>query len=125
MGEIRFENMFIDGKKIEVNSNCYTFVWKSSVNKNEIKMFEKIKELVSEINLTEIKDFTVSAGTLIEDLTLILNCLNEKTMSITPSFTEGNRLNIDKKSTVLLKYVKNQKNCISSSVIGSLVPRRA
>jgi len=50
MGEIKFENVFIDGTKIEANANKYTFVWRSAVNKNEMKMFEKIKVMVDEIN---------------------------------------------------------------------------
>ena len=31
--EIKFENLFIDGTKIEANANRYTFVWKKSTKK--------------------------------------------------------------------------------------------
>ncbi len=36
--EVRFENVFIDGTKLEANANKYTFVWKKTVLKNEGKM---------------------------------------------------------------------------------------
>ncbi|AGX45379.1 hypothetical protein CLSA_c44420 [Clostridium saccharobutylicum DSM 13864] len=29
--EILFENVFVDGTKIEANANCYTFVWKKVI----------------------------------------------------------------------------------------------
>lgn len=31
LGEIKFENLFVDGTKIEANANRYTFVWKKVV----------------------------------------------------------------------------------------------
>ena len=40
--EIEFKNLFIDGTKIEANANKYTFVWKKSVSKNEIKLGESL-----------------------------------------------------------------------------------
>lgn len=45
-GEISFENLFIDGTKIESAANKYTFVWKKSVDKNLKKMIEKIPVFV-------------------------------------------------------------------------------
>jgi len=45
IGEIEFDNLFVDGTKIEANANRYTFVWKKVVNKNEAKMFVKIQSL--------------------------------------------------------------------------------
>ena len=41
IGEIKYENIFIDGTKIEANANKYSFVWKKAVNKNEVKLQEK------------------------------------------------------------------------------------
>lgn len=35
LGEIQYENVFIDGTKIEANANKYTFVWKKATNKRE------------------------------------------------------------------------------------------
>ena len=53
IGEIKFENLFVDGTKIEAIANRYTFVWKKVVNKNEAKMFEKIMEWSSPTRHTE------------------------------------------------------------------------
>lgn len=43
MGELSKETVFIDGTKLEVCVNKYTFVWKKSVGKWEEKMFLKIR----------------------------------------------------------------------------------
>jgi transposase len=48
--EIKYQNIFIDGTKIEANANKYSFVWKKAVNKNEVKLHEKIKQLIEKIN---------------------------------------------------------------------------
>lgn len=48
MEEIRYEHLFVDGTKIEANSNKYTFVWKKSVNKFECRLDEKLEETVKE-----------------------------------------------------------------------------
>ena len=42
MGEIDFENIFIDGTKIEANANRYTFVWRTAVEKLFAKLEEKL-----------------------------------------------------------------------------------
>lgn len=39
--EIKFENLFVDGTKIEANANRYTFVWKKAVDKFEARLQEK------------------------------------------------------------------------------------
>jgi len=46
--EISFENIFIDGTKIEAASNKYTFVWKKAVTKNQQKLMDKIPSLFQE-----------------------------------------------------------------------------
>ncbi len=48
--EIKLENMFIDGTKLEANANKYTFVWKKSINKSEIKLQEKLRILIKTLN---------------------------------------------------------------------------
>lgn len=42
MGEVDFENVFIDGTKIEANANRYTFVWRTAVEKLSAKLEEKL-----------------------------------------------------------------------------------
>ena len=43
MNEIEFENLFVDGTKIEANANRYTFVWKKATDKFEEKLQKKSK----------------------------------------------------------------------------------
>ena len=43
IGEINFENIFIDGTKIEAYANKYSFVWRKSIEKSKEKLQEKIK----------------------------------------------------------------------------------
>jgi transposase len=48
-GEIDFQNLFIDGTKIEANANRYSFVWKKSVNRYEARLDEKLSETVDKL----------------------------------------------------------------------------
>jgi transposase len=41
---------YIDGTKIESASNKYTFVWRGSVEKNKVKLEEKIRRVLSDID---------------------------------------------------------------------------
>lgn len=50
MGEISGENLFIDGTKLEANANRYTFVWKKSVEKKELKLCSKLPSILDEIH---------------------------------------------------------------------------
>jgi transposase len=49
-GELPFENVFIDGTKIEANANKYTFVWKKATEKFENRLPEKVTALFGKIN---------------------------------------------------------------------------
>ena len=48
LGELSGDAIFIDGTKIEVCANKYTFVWKKAVTKNQEKLYTKIASLVAE-----------------------------------------------------------------------------
>lgn len=48
--EISFENLYIDGTKIEANANKYSFVWKKAIEKNSAKQNAKIDALLCAIN---------------------------------------------------------------------------
>lgn len=48
IGEISGINIFIDGTKIESVANKYTFVWKKTVTKNQMKLFQKACVLCAE-----------------------------------------------------------------------------
>ena len=73
-GEIHFENLFIDGTKIEANANKYTFVWKGFIEKSEAKLQDKAaKYLQEELGFTKLPEY-ISAEYLqkvLSDLVLI------------------------------------------------------
>jgi hypothetical protein len=46
--EVSFQNIFIDGTKLEAVANKYTFVWKKAVTKNQQKLTDKIPSLFQE-----------------------------------------------------------------------------
>lgn len=50
MNEIKYENIFIDGTKIEANANRYTFVWKKAIKKFEDKLQDKMRETLESLN---------------------------------------------------------------------------
>ena len=49
LGEIKYEHLFVDGTKIEANANKYSFVWKKSTTKYEMRLHEKLAKLVPEL----------------------------------------------------------------------------
>lgn len=102
IGEVRFENFFVDGTKIEANANRYTFVWKKVVNKNEAKMFVKIQDCLEEINQTYKTSFTVSKETLCSDLKKVLSYLGEKRKQEKIEFIHG----IGKRKPALQKFTE-------------------
>lgn len=89
LGEIKYENVFIDGTKIEANANKYTFVWKKAVMKNEAKMHLKIKELLDVINHDYIQAFTFSEETALADLLSVLTFLESKCKEADIVFVHG------------------------------------
>lgn len=78
IGEVEFENLFVDGTKIEANANRYTFVWKKVVNKNETKMLEKIQTCIETVNLTYLTQFAAAKDTILNDIKKVLDFVNEK-----------------------------------------------
>ena len=45
--EISFENLFIDGTKIEANANKYSFVWRKTTEKNAAKLQDKLTQTLA------------------------------------------------------------------------------
>lgn len=60
LNEIKFENIFIDGTKIEANANRYSFVWKKSTEKFEVKLQEKIRTTLENMKLEMDLKITIS-----------------------------------------------------------------
>ncbi|URZ16358.1 IS1182 family transposase ISCpe5 [Clostridium felsineum DSM 794] len=100
--ELLFENVFIDGTKIEANANRYTFVWKKAIYKNEGKMFDKILALVENINVESLKGFTIEKETLIDDINKILEWLLFEKEKRNIEFVHG----IGKRKTAIQKWVE-------------------
>ncbi|KGE19464.1 IS1182 family transposase [Paenibacillus wynnii] len=50
---VSLEHYFVDGTKIEANANRYTFVWGKAVNKNKLKLQEKVHALFASIEAAE------------------------------------------------------------------------
>ena len=73
-GEIQFENLFIDGTKIEANANKYTFVWRGAIVKSEAKLQDKVaKYLAEELGFIKIPEYITSdyLQKVLSDLVLI------------------------------------------------------
>jgi hypothetical protein len=77
MQEIRFENIFIDGTKIEANANKYTFVWKKATDKFENKLQEKIKVILEALPIDlDIKISKVKGKVTVDYISKIIDKLN-------------------------------------------------
>ena len=50
LGEIQFENLFLDRTKIEANANRYSFVWLRSIEKFESNLHSKIELFFTQVN---------------------------------------------------------------------------
>lgn len=51
LGEIGFENLFVDGTKMEANANRYSFVWAKTVGKHQARLEEKIQAFLREMTV--------------------------------------------------------------------------
>ncbi|KUO61720.1 MAG: transposase [Gracilibacter sp. BRH_c7a] len=102
IGEVQFENLFVDGTKIEANANRYTFVWKKVVTKNKAKMFLRIQSCIEEINLAYKNSFIVNKETLLGDLKKVLTYLEEKRQHEEIDFVHG----IGKRKSMLQKFIE-------------------
>ncbi len=113
LGEIKYENVFIDGTKIEASANRYTFVWKKAVTKNEEKMHIKEQALINEINLDYIQSFTLSSHTAQADLSRILKFLADKSKEENLEFVHGRGSRpskLQKQYEQTEKYLNRQKS---------------
>ena len=59
--EICFENLFIDGTKIEANANKYSFVWRKTIEKNAEKLKAKLAEAMQQIRQCHALDIPETA----------------------------------------------------------------
>ena len=83
-GELDFQNVFIDGTKIEANANKYSFVWRKSINKYEQRLETKLGLALADIRsryLTGLPDESDGAS--------LLDFLNEQVQQQGVSFVHG------------------------------------
>jgi transposase len=102
IGEVNFENLFVDGTKIEANANRYTFVWKKAVDKNQAKMYLKIQSCIDRLNQTYTTEFKISKETLLYDLKIVLAYLEDKARQEQLEFVHG----IGKKKSKLQRLIE-------------------
>lgn len=105
IGEVNFENLFVDGTKIEANANRCTFVWKKVVNKNEAKMYLKIQSCIEETNEAYQTGFKITKETLMDDLKAVLAYLEDKRQREQIEFVYG----IGKRKSKLQKFTEEFK----------------
>ncbi len=114
-GEVNFENLFVDGTKIEANANRYTFVWKKVVDKNEAKMYVKIQSCIEQINLTYMTGFKVNKETLLYDLKAVLAYLEDKRQQERIEFVHGigkRKSKLQNLTEELQSFYERQENTI-------------
>lgn len=68
--EINYEHLFVDGTKIEANANKYSFVWKKSTNKYEVRLLDKLEKIFAELSIK----YMINCKSPEE----LLNALNER-----------------------------------------------
>ncbi|QNO13724.1 IS1182 family transposase [Alkalicella caledoniensis] len=102
IGEVKFENLFIDGTKIEANANKYTFVWDKVVKKNEAKMFDKVQNFLRDLNEHYSVEFIVSKERMLDDLNCILSFLKQRKEEGKVEFVYG----IGKRKSKLQKFTE-------------------
>jgi transposase len=110
--EIEYENVFIDGTKIEANANRYTFVWKKAVMKNEEKMHIKVQEIINTINLEYTQDFKFTPYTAITDIEKVTVFLKQKCTDdgIVFVYGKGKRPKpLQKMYETMAQYLERQK----------------
>jgi transposase len=113
IGEVSYEDVFLDGTKIEANANRYTFVWKKAVEKNEAKMLLKVVGLAEEITKLYGVEFRVSKESMNEDMEKMTAFLEEKKREEKVEFVSGkgkHKSNIQKLLEAAYTYAGRQKN---------------
>ena len=84
---ISLEVQYIDGTKIEVNANKYTFVWKKATKTHQWKLDKKVKSVLSEaerqlnIEMGEEKDEVITSEEMTERTERILEKMDEAGIS--------------------------------------------
>lgn len=87
---VSLDIQYIDGTKIEAASNKYTFVWRGSVEKNKVKLEEKIKSVIQDIeNQTKYDDKTMTQNELPQEINS--NVIKEKLSQLNARLKESDK----------------------------------
>jgi transposase len=111
-GEVKFEDVFLDGTKIEAAANRYTFVWRKAIEKYEAKMLLKVIGLAEEIGKLYFREFTVTKETVTADMSKMAAFLEEKKREENIEFVHGSgqrKSNLQKLLEALYSYHERQK----------------
>lgn len=107
MNEIAFENMFVDGTKIEANANRYTFVWAKAVSKQLEKLEKKI-DLFAETIRIRYGLNSITSCEILEEMKIRAELLNIE-------FVKGkgkHKTQLQKDFEILEEHIKRQKKYI-------------
>ena len=85
LGEVPFENLFVDGTKIEACANKYSFVWKKATQKNEARLQVKIQRLLESWN----EPVTSGKTEMLAQMDSLLASLEERRISEKITFVHG------------------------------------
>jgi transposase len=85
LGEVPFENLFVDGTKIEACANKYSFVWKKATQKNEARLQMKIQRLLESWN----EPVTSGKTEMLAQTDSLLASLEERRISEGITFVHG------------------------------------
>lgn len=106
LNEVSFQNIFIDGTKLEANANRYSFVWKKAINKHEEKLQGKVKVLINKINndsnLSIFYHFNEQDKVTVEIMSDLLRVLNRYSCQNNIEFKSGK----GKKKTQIQRYIE-------------------
>lgn len=85
-GFVSLKVQYIDGTKIESAANKYSFVWRGSVEKNDAKLKEKTKIILSQIQeAIDMEDDSVAEDMTIEDFEQRVERIQQRLSTVTPT----------------------------------------
>lgn len=88
-GLLSFENVFIDGTKMEANANRYSFVWRKTTKKNYEKLQAKMQECLPELLRAEHIRYTLPKEVSSRNLSNVLKKLHKKKQQEKVEFVYG------------------------------------
>ena len=111
IGEVKYENVFQDGTKLEATANRYTFVWKKSVATREKKMHEKINEIAMGLNQQYQTNFKIEKASAERDIHDMIMHLERKMAELGYEWVSGagkRKSSEQKLVEILRKYRERQ-----------------